>query len=190
MIAFGPPGVFLLAILDSLGVPLPGAMDFVVVSMAWNAPRLAWLTALLAVLGSMGGNLSLFYLCRYGGRRFVKTPEPGDPQKFRRWFHRYGLVTVFIPALLPIPPLPLKVFVVSAGVLHTPWRRFFLVVLAARIMRYGGEAYLGAKLGENGAAFLLHNAWTFVGITLALALALLFLIKWNDRRRPVAQPLQ
>jgi len=190
LIAFGPTGVLVLALLDSLGVPLPGAMDFVVVSVSWNAPHLAWLTALLAVIGSMGGNVGLFLVCRYGGRRFVKPPEPGDPQKFRRWFHRYGLVTVFIPALLPIPPLPLKVFVVSAGVLHTPLRRFFAVVLAARAIRYGGEAYMGVKLGENGAAFLQHNAWTFVIVTLALAAALVAFIKWNDRRRELAQPLQ
>lgn len=165
-------------------------MDFVVISVAWNAASLAWLTALLAILGSLAGSLGLFFLCRYGGRRFVKPPAPGNPQKFRRWFRRYGLVTVFIPALLPIPPLPLKVFVASAAVLHTSWRRFLLVVLAARIIRYGGEAYLGVKLGEHGAEFLQRNAWTFVGVTLALALALVLAIKWNDRRQAIAGPLQ
>lgn len=182
--------MLVLALLDSLGVPLPGAMDLVVVSVAWSAPHLAWLTALLAVIGSIAGNVGLFLISRYGGRRFVKPPEPGDPQKFRRWFHRYGLVTVFVPALLPFPPLPLKVFVLSAGVLHTPLKRFALVVLAARILRYGGEAYLGVKLGENGLAFLQQNAWTLVGGTIALGLVLLAVIKWNDRRRAVAHSLQ
>lgn len=182
--------MLVLALLDSLGVPLPGAMDLVVISVAWSAPHLAWLTALLAVTGSMAGNVGLFQLSRYGGGRFVKPPEPGGPQKFRRWFHRYGLVTVFVPAMVPFLPLPLKVFVVSAGVLNTPLRRFLLVVLAARILRYGGEAYLGVKLGENGAAYLQQNAWTLVGVTIGLALVLLVLIKWNDRRRPIAHSLQ
>jgi len=165
-------------------------MDLVVISVAWTAPGEAWLTALLAVAGSMAGNLGLFFVSRYGGRRFVRPPEPGNPQKFRRWFQRYGLVTVFVPAILPIP-LPLKVFVVSAGVLHTPASRFFLVVLAARIVRYGAEAYLGVKLGENAGAFLHHNAWTLMGIAVAMAMALFALIRFNDRRREaVAQRLQ
>ncbi len=49
------------------------------------------------------------------------------------------LATVFIPALLPIP-LPLKIFVITAGVLRTPVRSFVAVIVAARAIRYYGEA--------------------------------------------------
>ncbi len=58
-----------------------------------------------------------------------KVPAPDKPQKFRQWFQRYGLVTVFIPAVVPFIPLPLKVFVVSAGVLHTGLAQFLAVML-------------------------------------------------------------
>ena len=183
LIAYGPPGVFLLALLDSLGVPLPAAIDALLLLVAWKTPDRAYLTACLAIVGSLIGNIGLFFAARGGGKRWVKSiPEPDKPQRFRRWFHRYGLITVFIPAMFPIP-LPLKVFVISAGVLHTRFSKFLAVILLARVIRYFGEAYIGIQLGENAQYFLEHNAFTIVGAALGLAFAMVLAIKLNDRRR-------
>ena len=99
----------------------------------------------MAVLGSVGGNVALFLAA--APRRaplLSRRPSPGKPRRFREWFHRYGLVTVFIPALTPILRLPLKVFVISAGVLRTPLAQFLAVIVVARVIRYFGEAYLGS----------------------------------------------
>ena len=183
MIAFGPLGVFLLAVLDSCGVPLPGAMDVSLIYVAWHSPALAYWTALAAVLGSLCGNAGLFLAARHGARRFVKAPGRDKPRKFGQWFDRYGLVTVFIPTLLPVPPLPLKAFVVSAGVMRTPFSQFLAVVLAARVLRYFGEAYLAVRLGQDAHGFLLRNGWTMTAVALALGFALFGLIWLNDRRR-------
>jgi membrane protein DedA with SNARE-associated domain len=184
LIAYGPPGVFLLALLDSLGVPLPAAIDALLLFVAWKTPDRAYLSACLAIAGSLIGNIGLFWAARGGGKRWVKSiPEPDKPQRFRRWFHRYGLITVFIPAMFPVIPLPLKVFVISAGVLHTRFSKFLAVILLARVMRYFGEAYLGIQLGENAQHFLEHNAFTIVGAALGLAFAMVLAIKLNDRRR-------
>jgi membrane protein DedA with SNARE-associated domain len=184
LIAYGPPGVFLLALLDSLGVPLPAAIDALLLLVAWKTPDRAYLTAGLAIVGSLIGNIGLFVAARGGARRWVKPiSEPDQPQRFRRWFRRYGLITVFIPAMFPIIPLPLKVFVISAGVLHTRFSRFLGVILLARIIRYFGLAYLGIQLGENAQHFLEHNAFTIIGAALGLAFALVLAIKLNDRRR-------
>jgi membrane protein DedA with SNARE-associated domain len=185
LIAFGPLGVFLLAALDSCGVPLPGAMDVSLVYVAWHSPHVAYWTALMAVLGSLCGNVGLFLASRHGVRRLVKAPEPGKPQRFREWFDRYGLITVFIPALIPIP-LPLKPFVISAGVMRTPFSQFFAVVAAARLLRYFGEAYLGARMGQDAPGFLMRNGWTLTAVALALAFVLFALVWLNDRRRAAA----
>jgi hypothetical protein len=57
------------------------------------------------------------------------------------------------------------------------------VILLARIIRYFGEAWLGLQLGEDARGFLIRNGWTMAGIALAATLALVFLIRLNDRRR-------
>ena len=88
------------------------------------------------------------------------APE-GKGAKFRGWFKRYGLITVFIPALMPIP-MPLKLFVISAGVTGTSMTQFVSVILAARILRYFGAAWLGVTLGRESATFLKIHAWHFV----------------------------
>jgi membrane protein DedA with SNARE-associated domain len=181
LVKFGPIGVFLVGLLESFGVPIPAALDVLVTYVAWQSPRTAYLTAAIAVIGSLCGNILLFQASLHGGRRFLKAPPPEAPQKFRKWFNRYGLVTVFIPALLPIP-LPLKVFVISAGVLHTSFRRFLAVILVARILRYFGLAYLGVQLGEHAKAFLKQNAWNLMGVSVVLAIVLYALVRFNDRR--------
>ena len=81
---------------------------------------------------------------------------------------------------------PLKVFVISAGAMHTPLSRFLGVVSLARVIRYFGEAYLGVRLGEDAHGFLIHNGWNIAGVAVAIALVLLGLIRWRDRRRAEA----
>ncbi|HEV2448766.1 MAG TPA: VTT domain-containing protein [Candidatus Sulfopaludibacter sp.] len=187
LVAFGPVGVFLIAVMDSAGIPLPAALDVLVMLVAVKSPDRAWLMATMATAGSLAGNLALFLAARSGGRRWVKMPAPDKPQKFRRWFQRYGLFTVFIPAVVPMIPLPLKVFVVSAGVLHTGLVQFVAVIVLARVVRYFGEAWLGMKLGQAGAmAFLKGNAWTMAVVTAAVAVAIYVLIRLTERRREAA----
>jgi membrane protein YqaA with SNARE-associated domain len=174
-------------VFDSVGVPLPAAMDVLLIGVAAGsvkAPQHAYFAALMAVLGSAGGNIALFLAARHGRRLFANgEPPPGRRQRFQRWFHRYGLLTVFIPAVTPVAPLPLKVFVVSAGALHTPFNSFLLVILAARVIRYFGDAYLGLLLGSDARGFLVRHGWSLAGIAVGLALVLSWLIRLNGRRR-------
>jgi membrane protein YqaA with SNARE-associated domain len=181
-VAYGPSGVFLLGFIDSLGIPLPATLDALLLFIAVKAPDRAYFTALMAVLGSLAGNVALFLGVRHGSRLLIKTvPEPGRPQKFREWFRRYGLVTVFVPAVIPVLPLPLKVFVVTAAYLHTPVSRFFFVILLARVLRYFGEAFLGIRLGPDAEQFLKRHAWMLAGITVAAAAALFLFARWRRR---------
>jgi membrane protein YqaA with SNARE-associated domain len=183
LLAFGPFGLLAIAVIDSLGIPLPGAMDFLLVAFAVKEPEHAYFAALLAVIGSTSGNVALFMATRHGTRWFIKS-EPSSPkgQKFHRWFRKYGLLTVFIPAVTPVVPFPLKVFVMSAGYLRTHFGRFLAVVLVARIIRYFGEAYLALQVGEHAEAFLRRNAWPLLGAALAMATGLYLLLRYSERR--------
>ena len=184
LLAFGPFGILLVALLDSFVIPIPAGVDVLVLTIAVKEPERAYFAALMAVIGSTIGNVALFWAARHGSRRLIKdvTPSP-RAQKFQQWFHRYGLLTVFVPCVTPVIPFPLKVFVVSAGALHTRVSKFLLVVLLARTIRYFGEAWLGLNLGPQAEAFLRRNAWSLLGAALALAMGCYLAIRWNERRR-------
>jgi membrane protein YqaA with SNARE-associated domain len=188
LVAFGPWGVLILAVVDSMGIPLPAATDAVLIGVAVESamhPGHAYFTALMAIVGSLAGNIFLFQMARQGRRMFSsrEEPSPGKRQRFQEWFSRYGLLTVFIPAVTPVLPLPLKVFVISAGAFHTPFGRFLIVILVARVIRYIGLAYLGLQLGADAQGFLQRNGWTLTGIALLMAFALFWLMRLSDRRR-------
>src|SRR5262245_24739223 len=187
LLAYGPWGVFALAILDSMGIPLPAGVDVLLLGVAASSshsPKTAYLTALIAVTGSVGGNAALFLAARQGKRLVSKSePPPGKRKRFREWFQRYGLLTVFFPAVVPIIPLPLKVFVVSAGVFHTPFGRFITVIAIARLIRYLSLACLGLQLGLDAQGFLTHNGWRLAGVALVLAALLVLVMSRLDRRK-------
>ena len=184
--AFGPLGVLLLSTIDSFGVPLPATMDALLILIAVRTPERAYFSALMAVVGSLGGNIALFLTARAGLSRFVRSgPDtPGRRYRFQQWFHRYGLLTVFVPAVTPVVPLPLKFFVVSAGSLRTPLGRFLGVIVAARAIRFFGEAWLGIRLGADAQSFLTRNSWSMVGAALVLALVPYFIIRFAEWDRP------
>lgn len=183
LVAYGPLGLLILSFIDSVGIPIATGMDALLILIAVKDPQQAWMAASLAVLGSLAGNTVLYLAAKRGGRKFLaQSQEPGRAHRFRVWFQRYGLVTIFIPALLPIP-MPLKLFVASAGALGTSIRAFLCVVALARILRFGGSAWLGVTIGEASGGFLKAHTWHFIGAAVLLFAALFLLIKLNDHWR-------
>jgi membrane protein DedA with SNARE-associated domain len=184
LIDWGPFGVLLLSILDSSGVPVAGAFDALLILIAIERPEIAWWCAGIAVLGSSVGNVILFSVSRRGGRQLQAKPvEERRAKRFRAWFLRYGLLTIFIPAMIPIP-LPMKLFVITAGVLGTPMAEFLAVVASARTIRYFGEVWLGVKLGRESTGFLKEHAWQFGGSAVALFAFIYGLMVWRHRTAP------
>lgn len=183
LVAWGPLGVFILAILDSAGVPVVSGVDVLVVTLAVRSPRSAYITASVAVAGSVAGSLVLFWLARRGGEAyFERHSQTARGRRMKRWFLEYGLLTVFIPALVPIP-MPLKLFVIAAGAFEvSPWA-FTGVLTVARIPRYFALAWLGRRLGPDTLPYLRHHIWQLLGFSVALFVFLYLLIKFVDRRR-------
>jgi membrane protein DedA with SNARE-associated domain len=166
-----------MAILDSAGIPLPTGVDAMLVVLSSLNPSSAFLYALLSICGSLVGCQILFYIGRQGGRLYLdKKTRAGKAKLFREWFQKYGLWSVFFPALLPIP-LPTKVFVLSAGALGVPAIRFAWVILIARTIRYFGLAYAGAIYGRT--AFDTIKTYSKpIGLTVAGLVLIGLLILW------------
>jgi membrane protein YqaA with SNARE-associated domain len=188
LVAFGPWGLLLLAALDSSGLPIPNGLDAYLIFLSVKEPDRAYWFATISVAGSVIGNVVLFLIARRGGRRFQQRVDPDRKHRFRIWFEKFGLVTVFVPALIPIP-MPLKLFVISAGALHTPFLPFFVVILLARTPRYFAEAWLGVKLGQESTAFLRQHVWDFVISAVALFAVLYVIVivseRWHKRHAHV-----
>jgi membrane protein YqaA with SNARE-associated domain len=182
LIAWGPLGVLMLAFVESIGIPNPGGTDALLLLMAIERPDAAALCAVLATVGSLLGSLVFYEIVRRGGDKFLlRYTLSGRGQRFRAWVQRYGLVTVFISALLPIPILPLKVFCAGACAMGVTRTRFMLVLAAGRIPRYAGLAYLGAQLGENTNAWIKGHYWHMGAVAIALFGVLYGVLKWADR---------
>lgn len=194
LVSWGPLGVFLLATVESMGLPNPGGTDAMVIVAAIANPRTALLSGALAASGSLLGSLVFYEITRRGGEKLLaKYTSSPRGRRFRAWFHHYGLVTVFITALVPIPVLPYKVFAACAGATAVPRARLLLVLAAARFPRYMGMAYLGARLGENSSVWLRAHVWHLVVAAAAITLLLWGLIRIAEAREiatPGATPVQ
>jgi|SRR5690242_5595830 len=178
----GPVGVLVLAMVESAGIPNPGGTDVLLLFITAARPQDAVLTAALAVVGSLAGSMFFFEVLRRSGEKFLaKHTASGRGQRFRAWFLRYGMITVFIPAFLPIPILPFKAFCACAGAMGVTRKRFLLVLAAARIPRYGALAYLGGTLGEHSGTWLRDHGWYLLALGVILAVALGLVVRRAGR---------
>ncbi|MEJ5370191.1 MAG: VTT domain-containing protein, partial [Bryobacteraceae bacterium] len=157
--------------------------DYLVLFLAWTHPQLAWWSALLATVGALAGSLGLFWIARKGGQKYLEA-KAGSPRarRFRQWFQRYGLISVFVPAIVPVVPLPMKVFVICAGALGVHPLAFLAVMAAGKIPRFFFFAWLGKSLGEQSTQWLKDHRWHFLLAAIGLALALYVLIRLADRK--------
>jgi membrane protein YqaA with SNARE-associated domain len=138
LIGWGPFGLLLLALLDSAGMPVVGGVDALLIAVAATKPGEAYWAAALAVIGSLIGSLILFFIARKGGEVLLMrhvTSKTGA--RMHLWFQRWGMATVFVPALSPIP-LPMKIPVFCAGALQVRLLYFIVAVAVARALRYFG----------------------------------------------------
>lgn len=181
-IAYGPPGLFLLAILDSAGVPIVGGVDALLIAVSTRFPNKAYLAATFAIAGSLIGSSFLFFLARKGGDVFLhKQITSGQGKRLHSWFQKYGLITVFVPALSPIP-LPMKIPVFCAGALQVRYEYFLLVLLTARTVRYYGLAYLAIHYGEQTLAYVTTHGWQLGGAALMVAIIAMLALRMLQKR--------
>lgn len=191
LVDWGASGLLCAAILDGAGLPIPGGVDALIIFLGARRPDEVWWLAFVAVLGSFCGNFLLYLLARRGGQMYLeRRVQSKRAQKLRGWFQHYGLLTVFIAALVPLPIMPLKIFVLSAGAMGSkPWA-FALSFIAARVPRYLALVFLGRTMGDNALGYLRTHVWHLCAFAAVLFLALFVVVKVFDYRRARMAPLQ
>jgi membrane protein YqaA with SNARE-associated domain len=172
LIAYGPFGLFAIALLDSALIPMAGGPDAVMLLLA--ATRPAWwpIYAAAAATGSTAGCVILYYISRRAGRRALARFSPAKQARVKGLIDRYDVLSVLVASLLP-PPFPFKLFVVTAGVFRLSVLRFTIAIAIGRAFRYLLEGYLAAHYGEH-AKDLLARYYPAIGIGLAVLIVAAF----------------
>jgi membrane protein YqaA with SNARE-associated domain len=144
----GGPGLILVGLVDNSVIPTPGGMDILTVILTVRHKELWWYYGLMAVAGSLIGGYVSYRLGRKGGKEGLDKRFGGERmEKVYSKFEKGGFFTVFIPAILP-PPFPTGPFLVAAGALNYPLKKFFIFLATARVIRYMGISFLAFLYGH------------------------------------------
>ncbi len=164
---YGLIALFVLVMLESGGLPVPGETALVAAAIFASQGRLEiWEVITVAAVAAIVGDNLGYWIGRTGGRGLLERFGP-----FRRWserwlpwserfFQRHGAKTIFIARFFSV----LRVTAAwLAGVAHMPWWRFFVwnatggicwAILIGLVAYYAGHAAVDAitKYGLIGGA--------------------------------------
>lgn len=136
-----------IGIADNSVIPMPGSMDIFTIWLAASRPKLWFYYAICATLAAMAGGYITYWLGRKGGKEALERRlREKQADKICRWFERRGFAAVAVPALLP-PPFPIVPFLLAAGGLQYPRRKFLAALALGRGIRFTVAAGLGAIYG-------------------------------------------
>jgi membrane protein YqaA with SNARE-associated domain len=181
----GGIGLIPLGLLDNSPIPLPGIVDVATILLSARQEQLWLYYALMATAGSLVGGFVTYRLARKGGkealdRRFSRRKVDKVCEIFGRW----GFAAIAIPAFLP-PPMPMVPFLLAAGAMQYPARKFLAALTLGRISRYMVLAYLAARYGRRIIAFIAkHGHPVVVAILVALvATAVVIFYFWRGSKK-------
>ena len=186
LISFGPFGLFAIAFLDSVMVPMPGGVDAVLLLLAAARPSWMLIYVAAATIGSTIGCVALYRLSQRAGKKALSKFSASKQKRVKDLIDRYDVMSVLVASLLP-PPFPFKLFVVSAGVFRLNLMRFTLAVAGGRTFRYLLLGFLAARYGDQ-AKELLTRYYPAIGITLAVLIVVFFVAKALMRQSGKNQP--
>jgi membrane protein YqaA with SNARE-associated domain len=183
---YGGWGLLGISFLDSTFVPLPGLNDLLLLHLASQHRERAFLYALASTAGSVAGAYVIYALARGGATFLWRRRSSASMNRAHEWLERNEFASILVASLLP-PPAPFKVFLITAGALRVNAARFGLALAIGRGLRFGVEAYLGARYGAQAEAYLKEN-FVWASLIVASAVILVSLVYRRLARREAAAP--
>jgi membrane protein YqaA with SNARE-associated domain len=186
-LSIGGLGLFVVAFVDASVLSLPEVNDILIVYMVTKSPSYLVYYAAMAAAGSVGGSLVVYYIGRKGGEALLRkqfSREQVDRMQAR--FSRYGVAAVVVPAMLP-PPVPLKLFVLGAGVAGMRAGTFAWAIGLGRSVRYLAEGALAYYYGAAAMEYIRHNGTQVALWGSVIAAAALLAYYWRRQRRRAAE---
>jgi membrane protein YqaA with SNARE-associated domain len=149
ILGLGGIGLIPLGLLDNSPIPIPGSMDLVLIILCVREPQWWLYYALMATAGSLIGGFVTYRLSRKGGKETLNRRVPRwQVDRVNKLFERWGFGAIALSALIP-PPFPITPFLIAAGAMQYPPRKFLSALGSGRIVRYTVFAYLGARYGRK-----------------------------------------
>ena len=165
---YGGWGLFGISFLDSSILSFPFVNDLLLIHLSSQSPRRAPFYALACAAGSVLGASVMYAMARGSANALQRKDSLERRQKVRQWLERNDFVAILVASLLP-PPVPFKLFSVSAGALRVDFSKFAAALLLGRALRFALAAWMGARYGVQAETYLKHN---IIGVSLA-AIALI-----------------
>jgi len=173
LIAFGPLGLFAVAVLDSSFVPLPSSADALMLLLTAAHPRWMVFYALVATAGSTLGCWILYYASRRAGRRALGRFSESKQKRVKELIDHYDVLSVLVASVLP-PPFPFKLFVITAGVFRFSLTRFLVAIVVGRGFRFLLEGYFAVRYSAQAKVFLTkYYPWIGLGVAVIVIAAFL-----------------
>jgi len=182
---FGGPGLLLVAVADSSFLTIPEGNDLLIVVLSSGKPwgEMAYYVAMTTV-GSVVGCMLLYGVGRRGGAPILRRKFSEETiVRVERLLERYGVLTLFVPSLLP-PPCPFKIFVLTAGVFKLRVAEFIAVIAAGRTLRYAMWGVVAVVYGDRAKGYITENL-PGMGIALftvfVVTVAVIVFLQWRRR---------
>ena len=192
--ANGLVALFVLMILDNIGVPFPSEIPLLLAGFFVRDGQMDLIPAIIVTaLGSLVGALILYELGRRFGRailtRFgrVIRVTPADLARAEDWFHRRGEPAVFY---LRVVPLARTIISIPAGMLRMRRERFIGFTLGGSLLWNGAVIAIGFALGASYERVL--GGFGIAGFAAASTIGMVIVIwvvnRWRLRREDPPGP--
>ena len=134
---YGYIGLFLIAVVGNATIvlPVPTLVTAFAGGSVFNPVLVGVISAAGATIGELTG-----YIAGRSGTAIVENKEVYN--RFKNWMDRYGLLALFILAVIPNPLF--DVAGIIAGLSKMKVSTYLIVVCAGKIVKFLALAYLGA----------------------------------------------
>ena len=185
--AYGVPAVFVLMLLESMGILIPSEAISPFAGYLVSQEKMGMFGAVAAgVSGNLVGSWIAYFIGLWGGRelwlrygRYVGV-RAHHLTLAEKWFDRYGEFMVFISRCLPV----VRTFIsFPAGTARMNFARFTFYTFVGCVPWVFALTYFGYLLGENWERIGSYLHYLDYAVALALFVGLVYLfLRWRSAR--------
>jgi len=191
IVRLGGVGLIPLGLLDNSPIPIPGSMDVVLLILCIRGEQWWFYYSLMATAGALLGGFVTYRLSRKGGKETLNRKfSRSQVERVNKIFARWGFGAIAMAAVLP-PPVPITPFLIAAGAMQYPARKFLTALAIGRIVRYTILGYLASLYGRKIIAWIAElghpSALVILGAVAGTAVAIfLFWRGFRGNKRAVS----